>query len=335
MRKFIQGKAVLILALTWGWLSVFFCGGCTLPASGATGESADGYTILDSQGTKVYLPHKPQRILTGNLTYDAMVLGMVTPEHLTAVNILDTDPGISFIAEETKEIEPRVGSLTSLPLEVVIDTKPDLIIASDWTDAEKLESYRQLGYPVIVCRGPNNIQEVYNAIRLIAQALREEDAGERILQEMDRQLTEIDAVLAARTDTPPVGMLVSQMTSYGGPGSMFHELCTRARIENGIAKAGLKNGDYLGKEVIVQVNPDFFLVSAPRKIDMYGGAKFRQEFLSDPALSGLPALQHILFIPDRYLYAASQNCVYAIKGLANAAYGNVFDMSDEHLIKGY
>lgn len=314
------------------------CFGCSLPkeAGVAPVDEKGGYIVVDAKGNEIYLAHKPQRILTANLSYDAMVGGMVTLDHLVAVNILDTDTGISFFADEAKTLPvPKVASLTNIPLEVVVSTHPDLIIASDWMDAENIESYRLMGCPVIVCKGPNNIEETYAAIRLIAQALQEEAAGEQICQEMDRQLTEIDTVLGQRTDRRPVGMLVSQMTSYGGPGSMFHELCSQARIENGIAKVGLKNGDFLSKELVVKANPDFFLVSAPREIDLYGGTKFRQEYLSDPALQGLSALNHILYIPDRYLYAASQNCVYAIKALANAAYGDVFDISDEHLIRGY
>ena len=44
-----------------------------------------------------------------------------------------------------------------------------------------------------------------------------------------------------------------------------------------------------------------------------------------------------MWIPleDRYIYASSQNCVYAVKAMANAAYGPLFDMSGEKQIKGY
>ena len=116
---------------------------------------------------------------------------------------------------------------------------------------------------------------------------------------------------------------------------MYDELCTRARIENGIAAAGLKNGEFLSKELVVKANPDFFLAPEPREADRYGAEAFREKFLSDPALAELPAVQQVRFVPSRYLYGSSQNLVYAIKGLANAAYGDIFDMKDEHLIRGY
>ena len=141
--------------------------------------------------------------------------------------------------------------------------------------------------------------------------------------------------MAKLRQPPPVGMLVSQMTSYGGKGCMFDVLCTRARVTNGIAKMGLINGQYVPKELVVACDPDFFMLSATRQQSTVASKKFQQAYLKDPALTGLRGLQYISFIPDRHLYSASQNCVYAIKGIANNAYGQIFDLRDEHLIKGY
>ena len=317
------------------WVCLLLAG-CQTPEKNVKGDAVDeGYTVIDARGTAVYLPRKPQRILTGNLTYDTIVAGLVPPDHLAAVNILDTDPQASFFAEEAEKVPVKIYTFTSIPLETIIKTAPDLIIVPTWIAMDHVETYRELGYPVLVCQGPDSIEEAKAAIRLVAQALREEAAGEKVVAEMDRQLAEIDTVLASRTDRRPMGMLISQMQSYGGPGSMYDELCTRARIENGIAAAGLKNGEFLSKELVVKANPDFFLAPEPREADRYGAEAFREKFLSDPALAELPAVHQVRFIPSRYLYGSSQNLVYAIKGLANAAYGDIFDMKDEHLIRGY
>ena len=188
---------------------------------------------------------------------------------------------------------------------------------------------------MLVCKSPANIEDVKEDIILIAKALKEETAGAKVIEEMDRQLHEIDTVLAQQTGKPPVGLLVSQMTSYGGKNSMFDAVCTKARVTNGIAMVGLNNGEKLTKELVVKADPDFFMVSAMKKDDRYGSQKFKNEFLQDPAYKGMKGLSNIVAIPNRYLYTNSQNCVYAIKGIANYAYGNIFDLSEEHLIKGY
>lgn len=97
-------------------------------------------------------------------------------------------------------------------------------------------------------------------------------------------------MLAQQTGRPPVGLLVSQMTSYGGKNSMFDTVCTKARVTNGIAMVGLSNGEKLTKELVVKADPDFFMVSAPKKDDRYGSQKFKDEFLQDP---GIPRYERV------------------------------------------
>ena len=85
----------------------------------------------------------------------------------------------------------------------------------------------------------------------------------------------------------------------------------------------------------MKVDPDMLFVSTDRASDTTGAGKYRDDFLANPAISHMRAAQHIVPIEDRYIYAASQNCVYAVKALANAGYGDLFDLSGEKQIKGY
>ena len=102
--------------------------------------------------------------------------------------------------------------------------------------------------------------------------------GENVIREMDRQLKEVDDTLGARMDKKPVVYLVSQMTRYGGPGSMFHELLTRARLENAIEKAGGANGQAISPELIVKADPDMLFVSTDRTSDTTGGGEISGRF---------------------------------------------------------
>lgn len=74
---------------------------------------------------------------------------------------------------------------------------------------------------------------------------------------MDRQLAEIERIVSLQPKRKRVGMLVSQMTRYGGKGCMFDEFCIKTGIINGIAAMGLYNGQLLTKEAIIACNPDF------------------------------------------------------------------------------
>ncbi len=306
-------------------------GGCGIPQGEAPKEEA-AYDVVDAQGTVVHIPHKPERILSGNMTYDTILLGLTTPDHVVAVNVLSKDPLSSFSAEAAKKVQRTTTSLTGISTTLVMEAKPDLILMPDYTDKNTLDMLRSLGYPVVVCRGPNTFEEIRGVIRLMAEAMGEKERGEKVVAEMDENLREADEVLSKIQDPRPAGLLVSQMQSYGGVGSMYDLLIRRARIDNAITKAGLKNGDYLSKEMVLKSDPDFFLVSATRNQDLYGGNRFTQEFFSDPALQWLKGSRKVIALPNRYIYCGNQDCGWAVKALANAAYGPLFDMSGEHHI---
>lgn len=327
MKKSLQIQLALLAAVA---IALSGCGVKNVSQK-ANGES---YVVTDSTGIQVTIPGKPKRILGESASIDTMLLGVVTADHLLGVTEADRDPAISYIAGDVKDISMTIP-LTGLSMEIVTQARPDLIVASTYTDGNKLRMYKDLGIPVVVIDGPKSISQVKEDVRIIAAAVGEKERGENVVKEMDRQLTEIDETLAKRTDKKPVVYLVSQMTRYGGPGSMFHELLTRARLENAIEKAGGANGQAISPELIVKTDPDMLFVSTDRSSDITGAAKYRDDFLANPAIASMRAAKNIHPVDDRYIYAASQNCVFAIKAMANAAYGNVFDMSGEGQIRGY
>lgn len=306
---------------------------CGYKQMGTSGEGKS-YTVTDATGTKVTIPGKPKRILGNSASIDTMLLSVVTPDKLVAATKADRDPVISYIADDTKDI-PLTVPLTGLSMEIITEAKPDLIIASTYTSGNDLNMYRNLGIPVVVIDSPKSIKQVKEDVRIIASAADEKERGENVIQKMDQELSEIDSRLSQETGKKPVVYLVSQMTRYGGPGSMFDELLTRARIDNAITLAGGVNGQATSPELIVKTDPDMLFVSTDRDSDTTGAAKYRDDFLANSAIASMRAARHIVPLEDRYIYSASQNCVWAIKAMANAAYGPLFDMSDEKQIRGY
>lgn len=307
--------------------------GCGMKQMASSGEGG-GYTVTDATGKAVVIPAKPKRILGNSASIDTMLLSVVTPDKLTAATDADRDPNISYIAEDTKAI-PLTVPLTGLSMEIVTEARPDLIVASTYTDGRELDLYRNLGIPVVVIDGPRSIDQVKEDVRIIAAAAGEKERGENVISQMEQGLSEIDSRLAEEKGKKPVVYLVSQMTRYGGPGSMLNELLTRARIDNAIALAGGVNGQATSPELIIKTDPDMLFVSTDRASDTTGAARYRDDFLANPAIASMRAAGHIVPVEDRYIYSASQNCVWAIKGLANAAYGPLFDMSGEGQIRGY
>lgn len=312
---------------------LFFVTGCGNTKEIKTPEDKSAYEVTDYQGTKIKLAHKPQRIITDSFGLDEIVLGLVPAEKLAAVNYLDKDPAISFIAGETKNIK---HTLKNYGTEEILSLHPDMFIASTWTDTAKIQALRQMNIPVVVCRGPASVKEVKANVSLVAAALGEKDRGKNINEQVDAELAKIAEVLKKQHKHQPIVLLVSLMSSYGGTGSLYDALCRQAGLVNGIAKVGIRNGEFLAKELVVQANPDLFILSAPSQSDEKQYAQYRKQFMSDPALQSLPGIKNVAVLPDRYIYCSSQNIVYGIKALANKGYGQeLFPMNHEICIKGY
>lgn len=324
MRNYVLAASLLLASI--------MLTGCGIPQGERQTEN-HAYSVIDAEGTVVHIPHKPKRILPGNMTYDTLVLGLTTPDHVVAVNVLSKDPLSSFSAAEAKQVRRTVTSLTGISTTLVMEEKPDLILLPDYTDKNTVDMLRSLHFPVVICKGPNTFEEIRGVIRLMSEAMGEKERGEKVVAEMDETLAETDAALAKIDGSRPSALLVSQMQSYGGAGSMYDELVKRARIDNALTKAGLKNGDYLSKEMVLKSDPDFFLISAVKDGDLHQQNQFTREFFSDPALQWLKGSRKVIPLPNRYIYCGNQNCGWAVKALANAAYGPLFDMSGEHLVK--
>lgn len=315
-------------------MGVLFAAGCGIQKK-ETVQTGNAYTVTDYTGETVTIPDTPKKVLADSQSLDTMILGIVPGDHLVACSLSSKDPGISYVAEETRQIEKTIPLAAGVSMEDLTALDPDLIICSNYSRPEQIKLYKSMGFPVVIVKGPTNVEEVKAAVRLIAAALNEKERGEKVAARMDEKLARIEQVLAGVEKPWPTALLISQMTSYGGPGSMYHDLLTRAHIKNAMEKMGVANGQLMSPEKMVESDPDFFFVSRDRTSDETGAGLFRDGVLSNPAIQGMRAYHHIIPLDDRYIYSSTQNCVYAIEAMANAAYGPLFDMSDEKNIKGY
>lgn len=300
-----------------------------------TAAGSESYTVTDATGAVVTIPKKPTRILADSQSLDTMILGIVPADHLVAVSLSSKDPAISYIADEVKGIDKTIPLAAGISMEDLTAMNPDIIICSNYSLPKNVELYKSLGFPVVMVKGPTSVSQVEDTVRLIAAALGEPERGDKVVAQMNDRLAHVEEVLSKQNKPEPTALLISQMTSYGGPGSMYHELLTKAHIQNAMAKVGVANGQLMSMEKMLESDPDFLFVSKDRASDETGAGKYRDGLLANPAIQSMRAYQHIIPLDDKYIYASTQNCVYAVEALANAAYGPLFDLSDEKNIKGY
>ena len=291
-------------------------------------NTTGSYSVTDLTGTKVTFPSKPKRILTFAMYTDQIVLGLVTSDHLVGINTLLDDPVLSNIIPIAKKITKKIGNPSA---EEVLSMKPDLVIVSDWTQAEKIQSMRDLGLKVVSVKSPETIQDVKEAVSQVAAAIGEPEKGRQLIGMMDKKLTEIrEKTSKIKPEQRKNIVLLSLMTAYGGTGCAYDDACREANVINGIAAAGLKNGQQLTKEMLIKINPDIMLLPVYTGQGSYDTQAFIDSYLKDPSLQTVKAIKdkHLIYPREQFVYNCSQDIVYCVQEIARCAYGKEFDFPD-------
>ena len=286
------------------------------------------YSVTDLTGTRVTFSSKPKRILTFAMYTDQIVLGLVTSDHLVGINTLLDDPVLSNITPIAKKIPKKIGNPGA---EEVLSMKPDMVIVSDWTQAEKIQAMRDLGLKVVSVKSPETIQDAKDAVSQVAAAIGEPEKGRQLIGLMDKKLAEIrEKTGKIKPEQRKNIVLLSLMTAYGGSGCAYDGACREANVINGIAAAGLKNGQPLTKEMLIKINPDIMLLPVYTGQGSYDTQAFIDGYLKDPSLQTVKAIRdkQLVYPREQFIYNCSQDIVYCVQEIARVAYGEEFNFPD-------
>ncbi len=321
---FKKGTVVFLLCT----LSILFTS-CIPPAAE---QKPAAYTVTDIEGTAVDFPAPPERIVTLSMSTDEVMLGLVEPERIAAVNGLLDDPVSSNVTGLVKAIPQRIGNPTA---EELMALHPDLVVVPDWGDLTIVPSLREVGLKVVVCKGARNLAEIRETITLLAAAAGVLERGEKLLTMMDEKLAGIQekAAQIPQEERKRV-VLISLMAGYGGLGSSFDEACRYAGVVNGRAELGIRDFQVMTKEQLVQIDPDILFLPTYNDHGNYDVDKFRREYLGDPSLQTMKAIRSKSFAEpfEGYIYNCSQDFVFGVQEIAYCAYGDAFRQGrDEHL----
>lgn len=313
---FLMGVLLLVMFLT----------GC-----GAENKSKGkiGYSFKDDKGYTTNFEKAPQRIMTLSMGLDNVVLGLVPPEKMVAINYLADDEKSSNIVKYSHKIPQKIKKPS---VEHIMALRPEVVFVNVWTDSTVITSLRDLGIKVIVLSNPKDLEGVRKNVMAVSQVLQMENKGQELIGKMDAKLMEIHKKLEKHTSKGKKNVvLLSLMTSYGGTGCIYDAMCKEAGVINGISAIGLKNGQPLSKELLLKTKAEILLMPVYNDHGNFDVKNFIKQYTDDPALQPLPAIKNKQFFFPRegYTYNTSQDVVFGIQEIALAAYGEDFAQEDQ------
>jgi iron complex transport system substrate-binding protein len=197
------------------------------------------------------------------------------------------DPARSWAAAQANSF-PRLSGTA----EDVLMLQPDVVVAGRFTKLATRELLKDKGMRVVEFDAARSLDDVKKQIRLMGEVTRHSDRASAEIDRLDAAIAHVRE-LAARK--PYRVLAVSRRGWITGGDSLTSSLLANAGLSNAAKDLGIKSGRFASLETIVDLKPDFILVS--------DGSGFAEDegsaLLLHPALERFyPAAKRIV-IPER------------------------------------
>lgn len=249
-----------------------------------------------------------ERIVSVNLCTDTLLFSLEDKANIASVSMLAADPAYSPIYDQIDGI-----SLNHSLIEELIQLKPDLILASKYTNLHVIFFLKQLGYNVKQIDTPFSVDAIEETIQELGDILGKKEKAAAIIADMQQRKAAIKARMKNKSRPLLLSFAASGYTH--GKGSMQGDLIEMAGFSNLAAEVGMQGSGYISLEQVVYHQPDYML-------EQYGESgntnSLSQRVQLHPALSqGLPNTQAIS-VPSNLWACASPYMIDALELLAQA-----------------
>jgi iron complex transport system substrate-binding protein len=227
------------------------------------------------------------RIASINLCTDQLLMTLADPPQILGLSPYAREPARSWAAAQADSFSRLSGTA-----EDVLILQPDVVVAGRFTKLATRELLKDKGLRVVEFDAARSLDDVKKQIRLMGEVTRHPDRASAEIDRLDAAIAHVRQ-LAARK--PYRVLAVSRRGWVTGGDSLTSSLLANAGLSNAARDLGIKSGRFASLETIVDLKPDFILVS-----DDSGFAEDEgSAFLLHPALERFyPATKRIV-IPER------------------------------------
>lgn len=247
----------------------------------------------------------PRRVASMNLSADEILVEILPKGRLLAVTRFADEPGTSNIAGR---VPPSVFRFQKADMERLVALAPDLVVVSEYTDADFLKLVERSGMRWHRMEGLDSIAGVRQAILDLGRVVGAQDAARGLVARYDATLAELTRRLAG-APRPRVLYWSGEMTA--GADTAIGALIECAGARNVGREIGVQGVTPPGAERAFLADPDVILVSSwPGMLEAVK---------AHPLLSQLRAVRggRVVVLPNERLIALSQFTADACWDLAS------------------
>lgn len=273
-----------------------------------TSQTIHDRVVVDSTGTSVGVSNHPNRIISVGVSTDDILIELVGPKRII---------GIGRYPNNHPEESERIPHRITASAESVLALHSDLLVVPDWISYDTIAEIRALGVPVYVYKTPKKIEDIPPLLEELGNVVGETDKGLHMANEFRNTLHQLE--MFTKTKEKKLVAYYSKQGLMGGKGSLFDSICEHLHLLNVAALVGLDQYEYGGRESIVAMNPDAFIVTQEVTADP---SKMTGEVINlyeDPSLSHVKGIQNkaVYQVDSRWILSYSP---FILKGMEQIAY---------------
>jgi iron complex transport system substrate-binding protein len=246
----------------------------------------------------------PARVASMNLSSDEVLVEILPPGRLVSVTRWADAPGTSNVVGR---VPPDVFRFQKADMERLVALQPDLVVVSEYTDADFLKLIERSGMRYHRMQGLGSVAGVRAAILDLGRAVGALPEAERLVARYDATLADLRRRLA--------GVQKKRVLYWSGGMTAGADTAIGSLIE---AAGGINVGRELGLSGIVPPGGERAFMSDPDVILVGTWPRAVESVKEDPLLSKLRAVREgrIVVLPDELLVALSQYTADACWDLA-------------------
>ncbi len=247
---------------------------------------------------------RPARVASANLAADEVLFAILPPGRLVSVTRWADDANTSTIAGR---VPASVYRFAKPDLERLVALSPDLVVVSEYTDADLVRLVERSGMKVYRMHGLHSLEGIREAILDLGRAVGEPSAAEALVARYDATLADVAGRLRG-APRPKVLYWAGGVTA--GSDTAIGALIEAAGAVNVGRELGVEGIAAPGTERAFVADPDFILVGS--------WPQAAESVKTDPLIGKTRAVRenHVIVMPDRLLVALSQFSADAVRDLA-------------------
>jgi iron complex transport system substrate-binding protein len=239
--------------------------------------------VISSSAPAADLP----RIASMNVCTDQLLLTLANPDQILGLSRYSRDRLQSWAADDARRYRILSGGA-----EDILVLRPDVVVASLFDKRSTRELLKEKGLHLAEFGIPRSLDEVKDQIREMGMIVRHPDRAAAEIARLDAAIARAQQAVAQRRYRV---LPLSRRGWVSGNESLLSSLLTETGLFNAAGELGVAYGGFAALESIVNLKPDFIVVSEAGDHAEDDG----RAFLLHPALERFYPPSKRIVIPDR------------------------------------